>query len=103
MGHKEMTMTVAEKEKGGGTLRRMILVLAAVALMAVMMVAMAAPAFARSFYHGGPGGPAPESTGETSGTCISRSAGDPGSNSASAHDHNPNLGGSDVGAGLCAR
>ena len=44
MGQKE-TMAVAE-EIGGGTLRRMILVVTAVALMAVMLLAMAMPAFA---------------------------------------------------------
>ncbi len=47
MGQKETTMTVATEEIGGGTLfRRMILVLVAAALMAVMMAVMSAPAFA---------------------------------------------------------
>jgi hypothetical protein len=46
MGQKE-TMAVAE-EIGGGTLRRMILVVTAVALMAVMLLAMAMPAFAHT-------------------------------------------------------
>ncbi len=51
MGHKEMTMTVAEKEKGGGTLllRRILLVLAVAALMAIMALGTAGPAFAKGF------------------------------------------------------
>ena len=46
MGQQETrTMVVAEKE-AGGALRRTVLALAVAALMALMLVAMAAPAFA---------------------------------------------------------
>ena len=47
MGQKEMTMTVTTEEKGGGTLRRILLVLALVILVAVMILAMSAPGFSK--------------------------------------------------------
>ena len=102
-GHKE-TMMVATEERGGGTLlRRMFLVLVAAALMAVMILAMSAPAFARSALHGSPTGPAPESGGANSGHCISDAAQGPSTNNSSAaHAANPNLSTSDPLAQTCS-
>jgi hypothetical protein len=48
MGQKEMTMTVATEEKGGGTLRRMILVLTIALVMVAMLAVTGSPAFART-------------------------------------------------------
>ena len=102
VGPNETTMTVAQEEKGGGTLRRILLVLAVAALMAVMILAMSATAFARAELHGSSVGPAPESDGVNSGHCISDAAQGPGTNNSSAaHTANPNLSTSDPSARLC--
>ena len=62
MGQKE-TMTVATEERGGGTLRRMILALLVAALMGAMMVVSAMPAMAKNTGDQGPGLPPRESGG----------------------------------------
>ena len=86
-------------------MRRMLLLMALVGLVAVMILAMSATAFARSVIHGSSGGPAPESGGVvTPGHCISTAAQGPGTdNSQAAHFSNPNVSTSDPSAGTCQK
>jgi len=46
--HQKATMTVATEERGGGTLRRLILVFAVAVLIAAMVALSAMPAFAEA-------------------------------------------------------
>jgi hypothetical protein len=65
MGQQETTMSAATEERGGDTLKRLVLVLLVAGLMAALMALSAGPAQAK--FNGHPVGPDPDTIGFSGG------------------------------------